>query len=88
MKGILLMIDLHSHTNNSPDAADTAEAMVLSAIEKGIDVYGVTDHCEVNLYYPEGYYGGRQSAYETFDFGRTFAESIRESDTLKLKYDG
>jgi histidinol-phosphatase (PHP family) len=60
--------------------------MVLSAIEKGIDVYAITDHCEVNLYFSEGYYGGRNSPYETFDFGRTFSDSIRDSDFLKLKY--
>ncbi|MDR0992478.1 MAG: histidinol-phosphatase HisJ family protein [Ruminococcus sp.] len=80
------MIDLHSHTNNSPDAADTPEAMVLSAIDKGIDVYAITDHCEVNLFFPEGYYGGRKSAYETFDFGRSFVGSLRDSSMLKEKY--
>jgi histidinol-phosphatase (PHP family) len=80
------MIDLHSHTNNSPDASDTAEAMVLSAIEKGIDVYAITDHCEVNLFFPEGYYGERKSPYEVFNFGETTGNSIRESDYLKEKY--
>jgi histidinol-phosphatase (PHP family) len=80
------MIDLHSHTNNSPDASNTAEEMVLSAIEKGIDVYAITDHCEVNLYFPEGYYGKRNSPYETFDFGRTFADSINDSNALREKY--
>jgi histidinol-phosphatase (PHP family) len=85
LKGVF-MIDLHSHTNNSPDASDSAEAMVLSAIEKGLNVYAITDHCEVNLYYPEDYYGGRNSPYETFDFGSMFAGSIKDSNALKAKY--
>jgi histidinol-phosphatase (PHP family) len=60
--------------------------MVLSAIDKGIDVYAITDHCEVNLFFSEGYYGGRNSPYEVFDFGRSFVDSLRDSTALKEKY--
>jgi histidinol-phosphatase (PHP family) len=80
------MIDLHSHTNNSPDASNTPEEMILSAIDKGLEVYAITDHCEVNLYFSEDYYGVRNSPYEVFDFGSTFADSIRDSNALREKY--
>lgn len=35
--------DYHTHTNLS-DGADTPEAMVLAAIERGMDEYGISDH--------------------------------------------
>ena len=39
----MIKTDLHTHTVYS-DGADTPEQMVLSAIEKGVKVYGISDH--------------------------------------------
>ncbi len=42
------MIDLHSHSTNSPDGADTVEVMCNRAVELGLAAYAITDHFESN----------------------------------------
>jgi len=38
-----ITMDLHTHTRHS-DGNDTAEEMILSAIDKGMKIYGISDH--------------------------------------------
>lgn len=39
-----MIIDLHSHTRFSFDSTDEPEKLVLKMIEKGVQVFGITDH--------------------------------------------
>ncbi len=43
-----LNIDLHNHSINSMDGEFTVHEMVSAAAGKHVDVFAVTDHCEVN----------------------------------------
>lgn len=45
-----MICDLHTHSAFSPDAKDTAQAMILKAIDMGIQYYAVTDHCDCNFW--------------------------------------
>ena len=46
-----ILVDCHMHTANSPDSTAKPIEMCESALEKGISVVTITDHCEMNLYY-------------------------------------
>lgn len=43
------MIDVHSHSNNSPDGNDSVEMMCDRANELGLLAYCITDHFEANF---------------------------------------
>lgn len=45
-----MLIDCHNHTEFSVDAEFTVAQMVEAAQIKGIDVFAITDHCDVDLY--------------------------------------
>ncbi len=45
--------DSHCHSNNSHDGHNSVEQMCITAIEKGINGFALTDHCEVDLYKDE-----------------------------------
>ncbi len=45
-----MICDLHTHSAFSPDAKDTAQAMILKAIDMGIQYYAITDHCDCNFW--------------------------------------
>lgn len=82
------LIDCHSHTNHSPDAADSAVSMCERAIELGLSAYAVTDHCEVNRFYSIAHHGGVANDYDTYDFGVDFEKSVAEITILKGQFDG
>ncbi|MDR3552387.1 MAG: histidinol-phosphatase HisJ family protein, partial [Clostridia bacterium] len=53
---MIVFADSHLHSNNSPDASsDTVEALCESAIKKRLATISITDHCEINRYYSEGF---------------------------------
>ena len=45
----LKLADLHSHTKYSFDSQTEPEALVLSAIDKGLDVIAITDHADIDF---------------------------------------
>ncbi len=81
-----MICDLHTHSAFSPDAKDTAQTMLLKAIEMGIDYYAITDHCDCNFWdlapSPDvrdaDMYGSRYYA----------RASISRLDDLKMIYSG
>lgn len=78
------MIDCHTHTNNSPDAENSPLDMVKQGISLGLDVMAITDHCEVNMWYPKKHYK------QTFDYdGYDYMSSLKKSlaDSTKLKHE-
>ena len=42
----MILCDVHTHSNNSFDAENTAEEMCKSALNKGFYAMAITDHCE------------------------------------------
>ncbi|MCH5323708.1 MAG: histidinol-phosphatase HisJ family protein [Eubacterium sp.] len=50
-----IIMDMHNHSNLSPDGSNTPEEMVQRACELGIKHYSLTDHLEINKFYDEEY---------------------------------
>ena len=53
------IIDLHTHTINSPDGNHEAIFMAETAAANGIQTVAFTDHCEVDYYYTQDDYDRR-----------------------------
>lgn len=87
------LIDLHTHTNISPDGVNTPEEMCERAIELGLSAYAITDHCEVSTWFDEEYYdkiGARKSddPFVKYNYRDRFFTGIDYISRLKEKYDG
>lgn len=50
-----MLTDMHVHTNNSSDAEHSATKVCIGAIQKGLEIIAVTDHCEIDRYEVDGY---------------------------------
>ena len=49
------LLDCHSHSAFSPDGRDAVNEMCARAIDLGITVYGLSDHCEIDRFQEQGY---------------------------------
>lgn len=67
------IIDCHTHSNNSPDGANSVSEMCKKAYELGLSAYCITDHCEANVYFDE-------------HFNQTTANSFAQIHEEKKKY--
>ncbi len=74
------LLDCHTHTLNS-DGHYTLSQMVESAIEKGLKVYTVTDHCEMQVFEKDRYMERISRCYEEFVEARE-----RYGDKIKLLF--
>lgn len=74
-------IDLHTHTNYSPDADDSPSDMCKRAEELGLFAYAVTDHCEMNDFEAGGYH---ETALKSIKAVERYAAG-RDSGTLFLR---
>jgi len=79
------MIDCHTHTNNSPDAKSNPIDMVKQGIQLGLDVMAITDHCEVNMWYPKDHYI-RTFDYDNYNYKECFEKSLTDSLSLKNQF--
>lgn len=80
-----MLMDLHTHTHHSPDGADTVAERVDQAQALGLRIMAITDHCEVNHYYPAEYYGETLSE-EVFHNGKkTFEDSVAETIAMQSR---
>ncbi len=55
-----MILDCHTHTSFSPDAKNSVWEMVKQAEEKGLRIYGISDHCECNRFYDEEFYASHE----------------------------
>jgi histidinol phosphatase-like PHP family hydrolase len=53
------IIDLHTHTDSSQDGNHPVEYMAEVAAQNGIQTVAFTDHCEVDVFYKDGFGIGR-----------------------------
>lgn len=63
------IIDLHTHTDNSPDGNHPCTYMAQKAEENGICCVAFTDHCEVDAFYKEEY--DRRVLQSFFEISKT-----------------
>ena len=49
------LIDMHVHSNNSPDGHNSVECMCECAVKENISIIAITDHCEVQELYSVGF---------------------------------
>ena len=45
-----MLVDMHTHSNNSHDGKCTVDEMAKAAREKGLDGICITDHCDIMLF--------------------------------------
>jgi len=75
-----MIMDLHTHTRHSPDAAqDTVAERVLAAQKLGLKYMAITDHVEINRYYPASYYHAQETEEFLYDSEAVFAGSVAET---------
>ncbi|MGI6269101.1 MAG: histidinol-phosphatase HisJ family protein [Candidatus Howiella sp.] len=65
------ILDLHTHSDNSPDADHSVSLMCEYAVKNGVRGLAVTDHCECNAYIRDGY--NITSAQSLFESGKARA---------------
>ena len=68
-------VDSHSHSKNSMDGSNSVREMCKRAVEAKLDVYAVTDHCEIN-------------GFEAGGFCESIRHSFEETEEQKKRYDG
>lgn len=81
-----LIMDMHTHSSFSPDAADSAELMYKRASEIGLSYYALTDHCDCNFWYPVEHYKRDnipQDDMMMYGSGKYSIDSIAEQKRLK-----
>ncbi|MBQ8922769.1 MAG: histidinol-phosphatase HisJ family protein [Oscillospiraceae bacterium] len=75
-----MIMDLHTHTRHSPDAApDTVAERVAAAEAMGLQFMAITDHVEINRYYPAAYYHAEETEELIYDSEAVFRGSVRET---------
>ncbi len=57
------LLDMHVHTDSSPDGEHAAILLCEYALRKGMRAIAFTDHCEVDCFYTEHYDRSIQQAY-------------------------
>lgn len=62
------IIDMHTHTDNSPDGNHSAVYMAEIAEKNGIECVAFTDHCEVDWFYRDEY--DKRSAQSYFEVSK------------------
>lgn len=75
-----MLMNLHTHTFHSYDGAnETVADRIRAAKMLGLRVMAVTDHVELNRYYPAEHYQEVESEQFLYDFGKTFEESVADT---------
>ena len=75
-----MLMDLHTHTHHSPDAAnETVAERIAAAKALGLSYMAITDHVEVNRWYPAAYYHAVDSEEFVYDSEAVFAGSAAET---------
>lgn len=80
-----MIMNLHTHTHNSPDAQQTVAERVKAANQLGLRFMAVTDHVEINRYYPAAYYNAEENTEFFYDGGGVFARSTAETIAAQTK---
>lgn len=75
-----MIMNLHTHTHHSPDGApQTVAERVRAAEALGLRYMAITDHVEINRFFPASYYGAEESEQFFYDGGGVFERSAAET---------
>lgn len=74
-----MIMNLHTHTHHSPDARDTVAERAEAANKAGLRYMAVTDHVEINRYYPAAYYHAEETDEYFYDGKGVFEGSVTET---------
>lgn len=74
------LIDMHTHSDNSPDGTHTPMYMCELAIKKGLRALAITDHCEIDQFVEQKY---ASSVFHSY-FETVKARSAFEGQLLVL----
>lgn len=78
-------MNLHTHTHHSPDAAqDTVADRIAAAQKIGLRYMAVTDHVEINRYYPAAFYGEKPSADDLYDEKAYDGKAVFEGSVAEI----
>ena len=78
--------DCHTHTVNSPRGTHTASEMCAAAIENGVSVLALTDHCECNRFFPCEFYTENPNDFDSYDNRNLFGRSLSDIEKAKCEY--
>lgn len=74
-----MLMDLHTHTHHSFDGApQTVAERIARAEALGLRWMAVTDHVEINRFYPAEHYGAVETEVWNYDGQRAFEGSLAE----------
>ena len=74
------LIDMHTHSDNSPDGIHSPMYMCERAVDKGLRALAVTDHCEIDKFFEQKY---ASSVFHSY-FETAKARSAFEGQLLVL----
>ena len=80
------MIDIHTHCNCSFDGDDPIEKMCQKALDLGLLAYGISDHCEINRFFPDYQYGKVQTKDTHSNFQYDFENSMNQISGAQKKF--
>ncbi|MGI6745610.1 MAG: Histidinol-phosphatase [Firmicutes bacterium ADurb.Bin300] len=79
------IIDSHVHSDNSPDGHHSVTFMCETAVSKNLRAIAFTDHCEIDVFYEDGYDRRiRQSYFETAKIKNAFLGSLLVLQGIEL----
>lgn len=84
----MILVDCHTHTENSPDAQDSIFALCDRAMELGLLALAVTEHCEADKYYSLDHYNVVPAEYDSYNFKEYFEKAMASNMEAKERYDG
>ena len=74
----MLPMDCHTHTGISPDGTGTVAGHVEQAKRLGLPVLALTEHVEMNRYFPQAHYGILpRNEWEIFDHAAVLEHSLQ-----------
>lgn len=81
-----MIMNLHTHTHHSPDGApQTVAERVRAAEALGLRYMAITDHVEINRYYPASHYGAQETEEFFYDGGGVFERSAAETVAAQVE---
>ncbi len=83
MNGIF---DTHTHCSCSFDSSEPIENMCKQAQKLGLVAYGISDHCEVNRFFPDSYYNQTQNKDNPYNFKADFEKSMDSIEKAKKDF--
>lgn len=72
------LMDLHTHSDSSPDGEEPTTSLCEAAVDKGLFALAITDHCEVNVFKEECYDRSiKQSMFEIIKAREVFRGRLK-----------